>query len=201
MNFPQMETYINLLLDWITANPTSAGLVVALLSLLESLAIIGVIVPGVALLFGVGALIGTGVLDFWSMCSAAIVGAIIGDAISFFLGQHYHLQIKRHIKEKHLKIGHDFFNKHGSKSIIIGRFFGPIRAIIPLIAGIMQMPAKQFYFANIISALLWAPAYLIPGAVFGMAINEASESINQLVLILFLTVAAVGLGIYFFRKR
>jgi undecaprenyl-diphosphatase len=164
------------LLTWIEHNPSYAGMVVFTMSLAESLAIIGVLIPGVVILFGAGTLIGTGILDFWTMCLWAIAGAVIGDSLSFWLGHHFEYLTQRwrwfRLHPDHLKKGIAFFEKYGDLSVALGRFFGPIRAIVPLVAGLMHMPPKRFFVANVLSALVWAPAYLAPGMLFG----EISES-------------------------
>ena len=166
-----MAEYFDQLLAWISANPHHAGWVVFLVSLAESLAIVGVLVPGVVILLGAGALIGSGVLDFWSICAWAIVGAIIGDGLSYQLGRHFDYLAKRfkwfRLHPEQLEKGHEFFRKWGDVSVALGRFFGPIRAIVPLVAGLMDMPAPRFYLANVLSALAWAPAYLAPGMLLG----------------------------------
>jgi undecaprenyl-diphosphatase len=159
------------LLGWIENNPSYAGWVVFSISLAESLAIVGVLVPGVIILFGAGTLIGAGILDFWTMCAWAIAGAIIGDGLSFWLGHHFEYLTGRwrwfRLHPDHLQRGVDFFRKYGDLSIALGRFFGPIRAIVPLVAGLMRMSPKRFYIANVLSALVWAPAYLLPGMLLG----------------------------------
>jgi undecaprenyl-diphosphatase len=164
------------LLTWIEHNPSYAGMVVFTMSLAESLAIVGVLIPGVVILFGAGTLIGTGILDFWTMCLWAIAGAVIGDSLSFWLGHHFEYLTQRwrwfRLHPDHLKKGIAFFEKYGDLSVALGRFFGPIRAIVPLVAGLMHMPPKRFFVANVLSALVWAPAYLAPGMLFG----EISES-------------------------
>ncbi|RTZ78466.1 MAG: hypothetical protein DSZ01_05310, partial [Gammaproteobacteria bacterium] len=83
------------LLHWVNANPGWAGAVVFLMAFAESLAIVGMAVPGVAVLFTVGALIGAGALDFWPMVAWAVAGAILGDGISFWLGRRYQQQLTR----------------------------------------------------------------------------------------------------------
>ena len=164
------------LLTWIEHNPSYAGMVVFAMSLAESLAIIGVLIPGVVILFGAGTLIGTGILDFWTMCLWAIAGAVIGDGLSYWLGHHFEYLTQRwrwfRLHPDHLQKGIAFFEKYGDLSVALGRFFGPIRAIVPLVAGLMHMPPKRFFVANVLSALVWAPAYLAPGMLFG----EISES-------------------------
>lgn len=171
-----MTEWFTELLTWIEHNPSYAGMVVFTMSLAESLAIIGVLIPGVVILFGAGTLIGTGILDFWTMCLWAIAGAVIGDSLSFWLGHHFEYLTQRwrwfRLHPDHLKKGIAFFEKYGDLSVALGRFFGPIRAIVPLVAGLMHMPPKRFFVANVLSALVWAPAYLAPGMLFG----EISES-------------------------
>lgn len=171
-----MTEWFTELLTWIEHNPSYAGMVVFTMSLAESLAIVGVLIPGVVILFGAGTLIGTGILDFWTMCLWAIAGAVIGDSLSFWLGHHFEYLTQRwrwfRLHPDHLKKGIAFFEKYGDLSVALGRFFGPIRAIVPLVAGLMHMPPKRFFVANVLSALVWAPAYLAPGMLFG----EISES-------------------------
>ena len=166
-----MTEWFTELLGWIENNPAYAGWVVFSISLAESLAIVGVLVPGVIILFGAGTLIGAGILDFWTMCAWAIAGAIIGDGLSFWLGHHFEYLTARwrwfRLHPDHLQRGIDFFRKYGDLSIALGRFFGPIRAIVPLVAGLMRMSPKRFYVANVLSALVWAPAYLLPGMLLG----------------------------------
>lgn len=164
------------LLDWITAHPEYAGLVIFGMSLAESLAIVGMLIPGVVILFGAGTLIGAGVLDFWSSCAWAVAGAVIGDGLSYQIGRHFDYLTERwrwfRLHPDHLRKGHEFFQKWGDISVATGRFFGPIRAIVPLIAGLMDMPPRRFYLANVLSALAWAPAYLLPGMLVGEAVEN-----------------------------
>jgi undecaprenyl-diphosphatase len=159
------------LLGWIEHNPAYAGWVVFAVSLAESLAIVGVLVPGVVVLFGAGTLIGAGILDFWSMCAWAMAGAIIGDGLSFWLGHHFEYLTARwrwfRLHPDHLQRGIEFFRRYGDLSIALGRFFGPIRAVVPLVAGLMRMPPRRFFIANVLSAMIWAPAYLLPGMLLG----------------------------------
>jgi undecaprenyl-diphosphatase len=164
------------LVDWIGRHPEHAGWVIFLVSMAESLAIVGVLIPGVVILLGAGSLIGTGVLDFWSSCAWAVAGAILGDGLSYALGHHFDYLTERwrwfRLHPDHLRRGHEFFGKWGDLSVMLGRFFGPLRAVVPLVAGLMDMPPRRFYAANILSALIWAPAYLAPGMLIGEAVED-----------------------------
>jgi len=194
-----MAAELQALLGWIQLHPGYAGIVLFLLAFSESMAVIGVLVPGVLLMFGVGALIGAGALDFWQMCAWAVAGAVAGDSLSFWLGQHFSSRLRqiwpfsRHPET--LDRGMVFFDRWGGKSVALGRFFGPIRAVIPLVAGMCHMPPQRFLLANVLSALVWAPAYLLPGVVFGASLDLASEVASRLVLLLLLLLVLLwGLG-------
>ncbi len=187
------------LLSWVTAHPHWAGFIVFLLSFAESVAIVGVLVPGVVLLFGVGALIGTGHLSFTPIWLWAVAGAIVGDGLSYWLGRRYRERLagiwplRRH--PELITKGHRFFERHGANSVALGRFVGPIRAVIPLIAGMAEMRPLTFFVANVLSALAWAVVYLVPGMVFGASLELAAEAASRLVVLLLALVALIwGLG-------
>lgn len=170
-----MFEIFNELVIWIEQNPQYAGWVIFSMALAESLAIVGMLIPGVVILFAAGTLIGAGVIDFWSSFAFAAAGAVIGDGLSYWLGHHYENATARwpwfRVHPEALEKGVRFFDRYGDLSVAAGRFFGPIRAVVPLIAGLMRMPPKRFYTANILSALVWAPAYLLPGMIAGAAVN------------------------------
>lgn len=181
-------------LDWIHQNPGLAYLIVFLVSMVESLAVIGVIVPGMVFLFSIGALVGSGTLDFFVLAFLGSLGAIVGDALSFYLGFHYHDRIHTHPAltnyQRYVKLGEVFFHRYGVASIVIGRFFGPIRAFVPLVAGMFQMNPKLFFLANVSSAIIWAPAVLIPGVIAGAALSLSYEHPYWLIT----SLSAFGLG-------
>src|SRR5699024_1299788 len=95
-------------------------------------------------------------------------GAFIGDWLSYIFGYHYKDRIHQlwPFKQKPMLLnqGFYFFRKYGVTSVFIGRFFGPLRAVVPLIAGICRMDKRHFFIANILSAFIWAAGILLPGA-------------------------------------
>lgn len=177
-------------LDWITNHPVLSGFIVFLISLSESLAIVGLIVPGVILMTAIGSLIGAGRLPGTETMIWAMLGAIVGDGISYWLGYYYRNKINELWLFKNftkwLEKGAVFFARHGGKSIILGRFIGPIRPTIPVIAGIMGMTPKSFLFFNIVSAILWAPIYCLPGILIGISLGQLSSKVASMVLSLLL---------------
>ncbi len=179
----QTIDWIQQIFEWAKMNPHLFGFLVLLVSLSESLAIVGLFVPGVAIMTGIGALIGAGAIPaFYTMFMAA-VGAVIGDGLSYILGKIYSdrvytFYVLRSYPEM-IDRSRVFFKKYGSLSVIFGRFVGPVRPVIPVVAGMMDMPAKNFYIANIISAILWAPAYTIPGIFLGASVHYMPEGVAK----------------------
>ena len=191
-----LDTF-NAIIDWLQTHSAIANLIVFIVAFGESLALVGLLVPGAILMVIFGALIAGGYLDFTSVFVAACLGAIAGDGISYWLGKYYHQQLanlwplSRHpgLMDK----GTVFFQKHGGKSILLGRFIGPIRPVIPAIAGMMKMPFIQFTLINVISAILWAPLYLLPGILIGTSLELASELAGRFALLLLLLLFSLWL--------
>jgi membrane protein DedA with SNARE-associated domain len=142
--------------------------IVFALAFAESLAFIALLVPATVILWGVGAMIGASGISFLPVWFAAMLGAALGDWLSYWLGYHYHDNIARMWPlTKYpdlLPKGHIFFEKWGAAGVFIGRFFGPLRAAVPLVAGACQMDRLTFQIANWSSAVVWAAVTLGPGA-------------------------------------
>lgn len=158
--------------DWIILNPNWAGSAVFLISMCESLAVVGLFIPGIIAMGIIGGLVSAGILEIVPTLIWAILGAIAGDGISYYIGRRF----KHHLPfywpfsrfPQWLERGKKFFIDHGGKSIVIGRFVGPVRPFIPVVAGMMSMRPRDFLIANVISAILWAPIYMLPG--FGISL-------------------------------
>src|SRR3990167_6835270 len=172
---------ISLILQWINDHPQLAGLAVFLISTAESVAIIGTIIPGSIMMTAIGALAGAGIISLWSTLVWAILGAIVGDGISYWFGFHFKERLPHVWPFRRyptvLKSGEAFFLKHGGKSVFIGLFVRPVRALVPLVAGMLGMRPLKFILANVISALGWAPAYMLPGILLGAASLELPPDI------------------------
>ena len=185
-------------LQWVAAHPHWAYAAVFLTALLESLAIVGLFVPGAVLMFGTGALVAGGGLALGPALLWAAAGAVAGDGLSFWLGRRYHQRLRvlwpfRRYPEL-VNRGVAFFSHHGGKSVLFARFVGPVRPILPAVAGMLEMPPARFFLANLASALLWAPAYILPGMVFAASLALAAEVAGRLavLLVLLLAVALTG---------
>jgi membrane protein DedA with SNARE-associated domain len=142
---------------------------------LSALPVIGTVVPGSTLIIGICALATGAHLNPWLLLGAAIVGAIFGDGLSFWLGRHYHQEILlRWPLNRYPQFIHSseaFIKTYGGASVFSARFIAVFRAFVPLVSGILGMSSRRFYAVNILSALAWAPAYVFPGVLFGMALS------------------------------
>ena len=198
-----MEHLASELIAFIKANPGWSILVVAVTAFGESFAFLSLLFPGTAVLLAAGGLVAVGAIPFFPTAVAAIIGAVLGDAISFWLGQKFGPLLPRvwpfRKNPAMLKRGIEFFHRYGSASVFIGRFFGPVRAIIPLAAGMMRMPPLHFYIANIASAVVWAPA-LLSGALIVRMIFSSSYADAALLAI---AAAAMVLAVivYWAKRR
>ncbi|MEJ8568769.1 VTT domain-containing protein [Elongatibacter sediminis] len=187
------ESWTQDLLAWVNANPAWGALIVFGVAFFESLVLVGIILPGVMILFGMGTLIGLGVIDLVSVWLAASLGALLGDSLSYLLG----FRNREHLLEVWpfsrypgmMDRGIRFFRVHGSKGVVAGRFIGPLRPVVPAVAGIMGMRPTKFFTVDVAACIAWAPSFLLPGILFGASLEVASEYTGRLTMVL-----VVGLG-------
>ncbi len=193
----RMQSHLQALIGYFSAHPALALALVFAGAMLEALAVVGSVIPGSTAVFIGGTLIGLGGLNPWWTAAAAIIGAILGDGLSFWLGQHYGERIRSAWPmRKHPELferGRAYFEKRGASSIFVGRFLGPLRAVVPLVAGMSHMPSLKFYAVNILSAIAWAAAHLLPGLAFGASLQLAGAVSSRLVILLVLMVLALWL--------
>jgi membrane protein DedA with SNARE-associated domain/membrane-associated phospholipid phosphatase len=170
---------------------------VFLVAFVESLVVIGILIPGIVVLFGVGAMIGMGVIDIAPIWIWGSFGALFGDVLSYAVGRRY----REHLVDiwpfsrypSMLRRGTAFINKHGAKSVIAGRFIGPLRPVVPATAGMLGMTPGRFVGVDVPACILWSPAYLLPGMLFGASLEVASEYAGRLSLVLLITAVALYL--------
>lgn len=193
------------LLQWLNANPHLAGLATFIISAGESVAVIGTIVPGSITMTAIGTLAGAGVIPLYPTLLWAILGAIVGDGISYWMGRYFKDRLHRIWPFRNnpglLERGEVFVNKYGVMSVFIGRFVGPVRALVPLVAGMFGMRPLLFTIANVLSAIGWAPLYMLPGILLGAASLELPPDIAiHVLLVLFLIFLFVVLCLWFIYK-
>ncbi|WP_200475906.1 DedA family protein, partial [Azospirillum argentinense] len=162
-----MDAAVEMAMHFLERHHDWAGPVVAVLAFCESVVLVGLAVPATALMIMFGTLLGLGIIDPVPVVAGAVLGAIAGDAVSYSLGRWlgpavvYRRPLSRYRGE--VAKSRLFFRRYGFAAVFIGRFLGPLRSIVPLVAGMMKMNGRRFQFANVASAAVWAPAMLAPG--------------------------------------
>jgi membrane protein DedA with SNARE-associated domain len=190
-----MTSHFAGIVDFIGVHPHYALIAIFLLASSEAIPVIGTIIPGSTLIIGICALATGAHVNPWPLLGAAIVGAIFGDGLSFWLGRRYHREIllrwPLNRYPQFIDRSEAFIKTYGGASVFLARFIAVVRAFVPLVAGILGMSSRQFYAVNILSALAWAPAHVFPGVLLGMALSFAGLSSGQLATLLIVGLIAV----------
>jgi membrane protein DedA with SNARE-associated domain len=161
------DGYVQPVITFVRDNAVWAPPIVFALAFGESLAFISLLIPAWGALVAIGALLGSSGISFWPVWVAGSLGAACGDWLSYWIGLKLEYSVQ-HIwpLSRHPDLiprGERFMEKWGIPGIFIGRFFGPLRASVPLIAGIFEMPYWRFQLANFTSAFVWAGVLLTLG--------------------------------------
>jgi membrane protein DedA with SNARE-associated domain len=204
-----MDQWIQAVVAFTSEHRFWAGPIVFGLAFAESMVVLSLVVPFTTVIIASGALIGAGTLDPWIVLPWGIAGAAFGDAVSYWIGLHFDDKVPRvwpfRDKPELLEDGHRFFRRWGVMAVFIGRFFGPLRAVVPVIAGMMDMPQRKFQIANVVSAIVWMPALMLPGAIAGYLFNDsfpefADQAFVYTFIVLLLFPIVVG-AVAWLRRR
>ena len=153
--------------DFIERNRAWAGPILGAIVFGESMVLIGAFFPATVLMATAGGMIGAGLLEPLPVLLWCIAGAVLGDAVSYWLGRRLGPAALRsrllRPRRRMLARARLFFQRYGAASIYLCRFMGPVRAFVPLMAGMMGMTQRRFQLANAGSALIWVPVMLAPG--------------------------------------
>jgi membrane protein DedA with SNARE-associated domain len=204
-----MHDIVHTCIEFLKLHQEWAGPIMFIVSFGESFVGLSLLFPGTTIMVIAGTLVlwplnPHGILNVWPLLIGGILGAVLGDAISFAIGRRFGHMVEKHWyfvrHPEFLKRGYAFFNRFGMASVFVGRFFGPVRAAIPLVAGIMEMSWRQFWFANIASALIWAPALLLLGTFFRQIMRSIGAAHGWRVGATVLLVVAVMALIWALRR-
>ncbi|RON11032.1 phosphoesterase [Pseudomonas brassicacearum] len=170
-----MGPWLDSLTVWLTANPQWLAVAIFIVACVECLAIVGLIVPGIVLLFAITALAGSGALSLGETLLLGFLGGVFGDLLSYFLGRHFHQNIRRLPGLRHhpewINGAESYFQRYGIASLLVGRFIGPLRPMLPMVAGMFDMPFPRFFAVSLLAGAGWSVAYLLPGWATGAAIR------------------------------
>ncbi len=195
--------YIQPYLDYFSAHPDWAIVLIFLIAFGEALLIIGLFVPSTAVLVGAGILVGTGHLPFWPVFLATAIGAIVGDQLSYWAGRLFGERLKTmwplNLYPQLVARGEDYVRLHGGKSIAIGRFVPGVKAVIPGIVGMFGMGQVFFASVNVSSGIVWTAAHVFPGILVGQGLAFAGELSGRLLVVLLLLLAILAVAGYLIR--
>jgi membrane protein DedA with SNARE-associated domain len=161
-----IQEFADAVVAFVQANQAWAAPVAFALAFGESLAFVSLVLPSTVILVGIGGLLGASGIDVWPVVLAAGLGGALGYAVSYWIGLYFNESINNYWPFRAypamMQRGREFFEKYGVFGVFLGHFFGPIRAVIPVIAGMASMRQLPFQIANFTSAFLWAVGVIAP---------------------------------------
>ena len=180
-----MDALITQAGQFIQTHQAWAGPIIFLMTFGESMLIIGILLPATVLLMMSGGLIGSGTLSPLPIFLWGFAGAVLGDALSYWIGKWLGPRVLRlkllKAHRRSVARARLLCFRYGFLAVLLGRFLGPMRSLMPAVAGVMGMAEKKFQLANVLSAALWIPALMAPGYLTAISIDAARHSRESLI--------------------
>jgi membrane-associated protein len=149
--------------------------------------------PGDSLLFVIGAVAAAGGMDIVLVMATLVAAALCGDNVNYWIGRTLGLKVfSRFINPAHLKRTHEFYERHGGKTIILARFVPIVRTYVPFVAGLGTMPYPRYIAFCVAGALLWVVSLCLAGYWFG---NIPQVKSNLTIVILAIVALSVSPGV------
>ncbi|MDZ4842858.1 MAG: DedA family protein [Hyphomicrobium aestuarii] len=165
------KAYVDVIVEFVKTHDHWAVPIVFLLSFAESLAFLSILVPSTAIMIALGALFGASGIAVVPVWLAAVIGSTLGYAVSYWIGLYFKNDMATMwpftAYPEMLPRGRQFFDQYGTYGVFIGHLIGPLRAVVPVVAGMCAMPQIPFQIANIAASIVWASLVLLP-AYFGL---------------------------------
>jgi undecaprenyl-diphosphatase len=181
---------------------------VGVMAFLETGAFVGLVAPGETVVIAGGVIAGQGEIDLIPLIGLVWICAVLGDTTSFFIGRRLGRRfLERHgprvkITPERLHQVEGYFDRHGGKTILIGRFIGLVRALAPFIAGSSGMPYRRFIPYSIVGTGLWSTVFCVLGYIFWRSFDQVAHIAGQAIFGFGLTVAViVGIVVAYRRRR
>lgn len=172
----------------------------------ESGLLIGFFLPGDSLLFTTGLLVTTNKLDYplWVVCSLVVAAAVLGDQVGYLFGRKvgpalFKRPDSKLFKQENVEKAHEFFEKHGPKSLILARFVPIVRTFTPIIAGVSRMNYRSFLVFNLIGGLMWGAGVTLLGSALGKV--EFVNKHIELILVAIVLISVIPVVIELLRAR
>ena len=165
--------------DLVARHPGLALVVAFAAAIVEAVAVLGILIPGTPILMGVAGAAALAGVPMAPILVASILGAVIGDGISFWIGGRYSARLRAvwpfATRPWLMARAEAFFHRYGSMSVALCRFVPVLRSTVPLIAGMAGMRRNRFLLANVLSAFVWAPAHVFPAQFAGLSIQGLQD--------------------------
>lgn len=201
-----MSSYLHELIGFVSLHSEIAYVLIFLAAFLEAVPILGSLIPGSTVIVALSALVPGGALKLTPILTAAIIGAIIGDGLGYWIGHKKQRAVLSAWPVSKYPVlmaqSEALFERYGAFAVIFARFIAPIRAVVPMIAGVLGMPPWRFFPLNIVAILFWAPAHVLPGVLAGSAAEKWGAKVEHYGLPLaggIIAVGCVGWAIYCWR--
>ncbi|MFG7946900.1 VTT domain-containing protein [Streptomyces cacaoi] len=172
----------------------------------ESGLLIGFFLPGDSLLFTAGLLVVTNQLHLplWLMCVLIVLAAVLGDQAGYWFGKKvgptlFRRPDSRLFKQENVEKAHEFFEKHGPKSLVLARFVPVVRTFTPIIAGVSGMRYRSFIAFNVLGGTLWGAGVTLLGAALGQV--EFVHKNIEAILVGIVLLSVVPIAIEYLRNR
>lgn len=162
--------------------------------------------PGDSILFATGALAASnGSLNICTLFAVFYVSAVIGDTVNYHIGQKIGSKLleKENVKfinKEYFHRAHNLYEKHGSMTIILGRFIPIIRTFVPFVAGIGEMSYSKFITYNMLGGLLWVILFLGGGYFFGN-ISFIKQHFSYVLIAIIIVSIMIGIGTFIKEKK
>jgi len=149
--------------------------------------------PGDSLLFVAGAVAAVGGMDIFAVGATLVAAALCGDNVNYWIGRTLGVKVfARFINPAHLKRTHEFYERHGGKTIILARFVPIVRTYVPFVAGLGTMPYLRYLAFCVAGALIWVVSLCLAGYWFG---NIPQVKSNLTIVILGIVALSISPGV------
>ena len=186
-----------------TDHPALIGVIIFFATLAEAIVVVGAIVPGAAVVIVLAGVVGAARGAIIPLLLWATAGAIVGDSIAYWVGRRYGPQLRDRwpfrLRPALFDKGERFFQRYGTRSLLIGRFVPGLRAFTPVAAGTLGMRPAVFFPTSIAAAAAWAIVHILPSAAAGVLLSAVGRISSRLVAGVVLFFVLVVLAIWLAR--